>query len=924
MSEQAMRAELVVFANIESAQRSIDALSGRISRIANATKGRKLFPDFEKELKGMEAQLASFNRAVGRELLPVRSLSQELAANAKQVRTLTAEYRLLDTQLEKTVQVTGRLRQIEAQVSSLGGSIDNLGRRASGGNNLDTFLAKLQSAGGVAGGLGRGLGSVTALMARFGLTARDVGIALGAGFLTSGPAIVLLLGVLLVGAISKAIFAMAKLGSQLIQLRQITARAVGDASAVISEFARTASTDFGITEASALQFVNRAARLFQSFGTITKEASATLGAGLVEVAEILRVTSGTGLSMNDALDRIFNTISGNIEGLREFNIFMTEISLKQLAARHGIELTSETLDAQERSLLATIAAYDAAIKAVDDYNSTNATLDQEIEGVKAQIGTLVAQVGQHLAPAFLIALESVADFLEGISNTIEGFKNLQKEIRSFIDNQPLLQKALGAIVTVLRKLQPVFDAAVRVIEYLDASQKKNTKTTDKQTASTDRLRREQDKAIATLRQKNIEEGRSIEGLKKLIDLEEKAAEARREATKAIGDAQIALARAREDGARRIQDANRDVEEALRDQAEKNADALDAVREAEEDAERAIFDAREKLADAKTKRDRAIRDAEEKLAKARLESARKVDDAERQLADARRKRNEEIVDAQLSLDEALAQGDANAERKARLDLSRAQNSRAVVDAEKDVREAELERIEKIKEAERDLKETRIDAFDAVSDAQRNLERVISDSEERISDALEKLRRTRRESAKEVEEALRRFHEIEVDNNRALFDAQNRLNEVVIEGRQRIQETQDAADELRRKYGRVKKTVEELKDELERVLNVQLTINRALRIAASLLPFGAGNVFPEGHAHGGHYKAGMPRFVGERGIELDIPYHSGAIVSNSQLMKALAKLGGKSAGGGNSYYITESVNPDALSRAIEARWSQQVNN
>lgn len=46
-------------------------------------------------------------------------------------------------------------------------------------------------------------------------------------------------------------------------------------------------------------------------------------------------------------------------------------------------------------------------------------------------------------------------------------------------------------------------------------------------------------------------------------------------------------------------------------------------------------------------------------------------------------------------------------------------------------------------------------------------------------------------------------------------------------------------------------------------------------------GAGGSFAEG----GHYNAFAPRLVGERGPELDIPNHSGAIVSNEQVRRAL---------------------------------------
>jgi hypothetical protein len=48
-----------------------------------------------------------------------------------------------------------------------------------------------------------------------------------------------------------------------------------------------------------------------------------------------------------------------------------------------------------------------------------------------------------------------------------------------------------------------------------------------------------------------------------------------------------------------------------------------------------------------------------------------------------------------------------------------------------------------------------------------------------------------------------------------------------------------------------------------------------------------ISPSGYANGGRYQAGVPRITGERGIELDIPDHSGTIIPNSDLKN----LGGK---------------------------------
>lgn len=284
----------------------------------------------------------------------------------------------------------------------------------------------------------------------------------------------------------------------------------------------------------------------------------------------------------------------------------------------------------------------------------------------------------------------------------------------------------------------------------------------------------------------------------LADALRNASERAEDAAKRVREAEQGVADARQNAAERAEDASQRVIEA--DEAEADAKvaaarrARDALR-AVEDADEAVTDAEERLADAQ-------RDA--KTAQEALTDARKA--AERQLEDLSLRVEENAVrlerarlrvtDAEKKLAEARKSGDA----------------RQILDAELDLKDAQLNLTETTRDAQRDQEELNrrrqagIEGSDEYRAAQErladanenvlNAQEDLGDAEERAADAREEQSRVDLDNARSIADAHERAREAREDEQksaaqsaRAIAEAEERLTEA------RKEQTRSAEDSAR---------------------------------------------------------------------------------------------------------------------------------
>lgn len=669
-------------------------------------------------------------------------------------------------------------------------------------------------------------------------------------------------------------FKLGPLGSALIKAQQSIKLIFEEGGEDMLKFARSASAAFGITEQAALRFVGKTGQLFKSFG-VGAEAAGTLSKGLLAATDVLRSTSTEFIDSATGLQAMNDTIAGNVEGLRIFDIFLTEIGLTQVAVRNGLKQTSGAFDNVQRSLVSGIAAIEAAQERFEQYRETMDSTQRTAERTKAAFADIQATIGTGLVP-----------ILAWLTNTLFGvlivFRGWVNSISDFLKRSPRLISALKAIMFISNLINPL----AWIAKGLSYFTKKGEEAAES-ASSLDETAEALEKALKKLREEFNKHNKELtaENLIQLRDAHIRLTRAIEDSARAEQKAHETLARAREDGIRKVEDAQRKLFRATRD------------------GNRAIDKARKDVADAELDRKRAIRDAEEKLAETRLDSNKKVENAEKALAKAREARAKAIFHAQLSLEDALFAQDAIAERRALVALADARSKSALEDAQRSLEEARVERLKDIAKAERVLAET------------------IVDQDKKVAEARLKLMETIEETAENIADALRELHETEIETNRALYDARQALLAQQIQGTRNIIDAETALDDLNHSLGTTDLTLAQILDKLERIRNTILSTpgfdGSKSRGAFAHGPQGKGN------ADGGWIPGGRASLVGERGPELFIPNRSGTVVSNEQLVKVLNALGNNS-GSGQPIIIHEAADPDATAFAVSSRLVRNVNN
>lgn len=223
---------------------------------------------------------------------------------------------------------------------------------------------------------------------------------------------------------------------------------VGDNAASIEEWSRGTATSIGIGQAKALDAAGVYANLFRTIG-IGADESADLSTRLVDLSADL--ASFNNANPEDVLEALRSGLTGEVEPLRRFGVFLSEATVKAKAMEMGLsdgsgELT-EAAKLQARYALIleqTGAAQGDFARTSDSAANQQRILAARFDDLKVKIGQAVAPLAEKLLPALegLISFagEVVDAFTEG------GFSGVWELIgEKWNEAWPTIQAKLGEV-----------------------------------------------------------------------------------------------------------------------------------------------------------------------------------------------------------------------------------------------------------------------------------------------------------------------------------------------------------------------------------------------------------------------------------------------------------------------------------------------
>jgi hypothetical protein len=639
-------------------------------------------------------------------------------------------------------------------------------------------------------------------------------------------------------------------------------------SKLVESFAESASA-IGFSTRAALEATNTFGGFFQNLG-LTDEAAAKLGIGFTALAA--EIASLEDIPVEQAQQRLISGLRGELDALQKLNVTTDATAVSQRAMQEQFGKTADEISEGEKVftrgliiLEQTEEAQGNLARTSDSLANTQRRVNAEFENSKARFGDAIVPIVNEATQAFSTLLESINGVFTRIDETAEGEEDL---FRIFGSGFGFRSRIDGRETNAIEKARDL------LLGYRGEAENA-TDTTDELAGATNEL--------------NDAFNRQAIATDKVIDNTEKAADARLKLNRAIADsernvarAELTLARAFEDASLRVDDAEQTLAEAIEDRADR------------------IRDAEQRVTDERLQGFRTVRSARERLADFEIDSERKVIDAEQRILDLRRQQARAVVSSLIDVASAQRAGDAEAENRARIALSEAQDTREIADAEAELVQEKADRDLEQDRLERDLFEARMDRRQAVKEAQLDLARTIEEANERIADAERGVAAAHRESS------------------RAIFDAQRGVNDAMREGAERVDDARKAWNKYTNATENARTAVQLLKGDVD-------LLNESLNKVASSPAFQFSNsIYDAPHrALGGPVNAGQAYLTGERGPELVVPSSSGTVVSNDQLVSVLRRMvEGRQPSIGNMTVMVPHQDPQVLANELAWRLVQGV--
>lgn len=260
--------------------------------------------------------------------------------------------------------------------------------------------------------------------------------------------------------------------SDLAEVQNVVDVTFGDNASTIERWAKTASTQFGLTETQAKRFSSTMGAMLKSAGLA--------GDQIVDVSTDLAglaadMASFYNLDFDTAFQKIRSGISGETEPLKQLGINMSVANLNAYALQQGLSKTFEQMSQGEQTMLryqyimsATADAQGDFARTSDEFANSRRKLQSNIEQIKTLVGTTYKGAitdATNILNGFLESLlpdESKRTVLDDITDIDKDVEGKIAQIQSIAEEARL---TMGVLDELFGKDQTGKDAANVIAQY---------------------------------------------------------------------------------------------------------------------------------------------------------------------------------------------------------------------------------------------------------------------------------------------------------------------------------------------------------------------------------------------------------------------------------------------------------------------------
>lgn len=217
--------------------------------------------------------------------------------------------------------------------------------------------------------------------------------------------------------------AIQKLVAQAVEWDGISARfgeGFGERADEAYAYVQKLSKVLHINDQQFMKYAGNFATLAKGFG-VAEDAVYGMSLGLTELGYDIWAKNNDFYSFEEALDAVRSAIVGEVEPIRRAGISITEATLKEVAAAHGITQSVENMTEAQKSMLRYQAMVDQAFASgtVGTYAAELNTAEGQLRMLKQQVMSVAQALGSLFIPALNVCLPYIQAFVNAVISAVQ-------------------------------------------------------------------------------------------------------------------------------------------------------------------------------------------------------------------------------------------------------------------------------------------------------------------------------------------------------------------------------------------------------------------------------------------------------------------------------------------------------------------------
>ncbi|AQS09687.1 hypothetical protein CLOBY_18180 [Clostridium saccharobutylicum] len=256
----------------------------------------------------------------------------------------------------------------------------------------------------------------------------------------------------LIGAVGIAEFAKSslELASNLAEVQNVVDTTFGDMSSKINDFAKTTSSQFGISELQAKQFSGTLGAMMKSSG-IAGDKLADMSTNLAGLAG--DIASFYNLDPQEAFEKIKSAISGETEPMKALGVNMSVANMEAFALTQGITKQYKAMSQAEQTQLRYNYLMKNTADAQGDYAKTSDSFANALRTLKLNVQTVGGTIMNYAIPPFQELFGKINKFITSI------------DVKSFMENKVIpafktFKTVIDAVKENMKTIVPIVSGVV--------------------------------------------------------------------------------------------------------------------------------------------------------------------------------------------------------------------------------------------------------------------------------------------------------------------------------------------------------------------------------------------------------------------------------------------------------------------------------